>query len=314
MIEISSLLIMTGTNQLSPLFQIVETRKFFIIGLRERSSFENVTVLIDLVCAYTESVVRSVLLQRPWVNFGSIEKKSIDGSKQFQIADFENIDWAPVLSGRHQASSYLVRKGLSRKAQLSLQIKRFLSKNPTSVLANSVPITIVLETWNAFDQVRLDFGCGTFASFDTFRISSSLAQRLEFCLDEVRETFNEFNKIGWIWILKPSVTNKGADIFLTRTWSDLLARLAEVPDIREWVLQRYIDRPLLILNGHKFHLRVYCLCVGALTVYVFDRILVLIAAHPYSAENIDDIYSHLTNTARSAETIDFEEEQFVQVQ
>ena len=50
------------------------------------------------------------------------------------------------------------------------------------------------------------------------------------------------------------------------------------PDIREWVLQRYIPDPLLI-NGHKFHLRVYVVCVGAMRVFVCNHILMLLAAH-----------------------------------
>lgn len=74
--------------------------------------------------------------------------------------------------------------------------------------------------------------------------------------------------------------------------------------VREWVLQRYLERPLLV-NGYKFHLRVYILCVGALKVYCFDQILMLLAAHPYDAEDLSDVHKHLTNTARSAEDINF---------
>lgn len=33
------------------------------------------------------------------------------------------------------------------------------------------------------------------------------------------------------------------------------------PDLREWVVQRYIGNPLLV-GGRKFHLRAYVLCVG----------------------------------------------------
>jgi tubulin--tyrosine ligase len=101
-------------------------------------------------------------------------------------------------------------------------------------------------------------------------------------------------------------------VALVRNWEELLDALEEVPDMREWVLQRYLDRPLLI-NGHKFHLRVYVLCVGALKVYVFDRILALLAAHSYDSSDMSDIYKHLTNTARSAEDINFEEIKFVKV-
>jgi tubulin--tyrosine ligase len=51
---------------------------------------------------------------------------------------------------------------------------------------------------------------------------------------------------------------------------------------------RYISNPLL-LGGHKFHLRVYILCVGALKVFVFDQILVLIAAHKYDLKDTDNV-------------------------
>jgi hypothetical protein len=101
-------------------------------------------------------------------------------------------------------------------------------------------------------------------------------------------------------------------VALVRNWEELLDALEEVPDMREWVLQRYLDRPLLI-NGHKFHLRVYVLCVGALKVYVFDRILALLAAHSYYISDMSVIYNKMKKNARSAEDINFEEIKFVKV-
>lgn len=70
-----------------------------------------------------------------------------------------------------------------------------------------------------------------------------------------------------------------------------------------------------MVKQHKFHLRVYVLAVGALQVFVFNRILMLLAARPYSTdENLpDDMFGHLTNTAHSCDLVDFDEELFVQV-
>ena len=81
--------------------------------------------------------------------------------------------------------------------------------------------------------------------------------------------------------------------------------------MREWVLQRYIANPLTV-NGHKFHLRVYVLCVGALKVYVYggSGILMLLAAHAYHDDTTDS-FAHLSNTAKGAELSDFDEEKFV---
>lgn len=76
--------------------------------------------------------------------------------------------------------------------------------------------------------------------------------------------------------------------------------------------RRYIEKPLL-LKRHKFHLRVYILCIGALRVFVFEKMLILIAAHEYDLSDTDNIYGHLTNTARAAESEHFDERKFVKV-
>lgn len=155
-------------------------------------------------------------------------------------------------------------------------------------------------------------GVGAFATFDNMCFQQqSLRDRLEFCLDYLKETLEEEEKKDWTWILKPSVTNKGLDISIVKDFSDIIDATEDCPDIREWVLQRYISNPLLV-NGHKFHLRVYVLCLGALKVYVYggSGILMLLAAHKYSSDT-EDSFAHLSNTAKGAELSDFDEEKYV---
>ena len=308
---------------LSPLFECCSTKRFSTIALRSTTSLlssPKSLVFLSVNCAYTETIVRAALARRPWcrLSLQKYEPYSVDGSngsKYVQMGDFENIEWEDVMNGCCIASSYLVRKGLSRKAQLAMQIKRYLSKRKESILARAIPFTIILQTWDAFDDMKVDFGGGTFASFDSTAVMTvALRQRLEWCLEHEKSIFlsktddPDFSH----WILKSSVTNKGADIVVVRDWDGILDALEEVPDIREWVLQRYIANPLLI-QGHKFHLRVYVLCTGALEVFVFNRVLILIAAHRYDLHDIDDIYRHLSNTARSAEDVNFREELFVKL-
>ncbi len=43
---------------------------------------------------------------------------------------------------------------------------------------------------------------------------------------------------------------------------------------------RYISSPLLI-DGRKFHIRAYVLCVGSLSVYVYSEALALFAGKEY---------------------------------
>ena len=318
----------------STAFFLQQTSRFAVLStVTTQSSFEvpvlpssPLGIYLDWNCAYTESILRNTIARRSkHLRLQNNAFSAADTAYVVQLADFENIDWEPVLSGACGASSYLVRKGLSRKAQLSLQIRRYLAKHPQSILSRAVPETHVLETWNAFEEMKLDFGHGMICNFqhDRSLTQAPLRHRLDWTLAETRSMFfPEDNDPHYdpehppdlgTWILKPSVTNKGTDISLIQDWDDVLDALEETPDLREWVLQRYVAKPLLVRGGHKFHLRVYILCVGAIRVFVFEDILMLIAAHKYDSEDMEDIYSHLTNTARAAEDVNFDEKLFVQV-
>jgi len=262
---------------LVPTVQVAKTQKFAVLTCRTALPEHKFNVDLDINCSYSANVINGSVARRPWCSTGKNQQSE---NYTVQLKDFENITWEPVMAGKCGASSYLVRKGLSRKAQLSLQLRRYCSKNQKSILNQAVPFTVILDTWNAFEEMKLDFGRGTFASFDDPSITQApLRQRLDWCLGDARETVTEDERYqGATWILKPSVTNKGMDIVVAKEWNEILTALENADHIREWVMQRYIERPLL-LGGHKFHLRVYVLCVGALRVFVYDRILMLIAAH-----------------------------------
>ena len=70
---------------------------------------------------------------------------------------------------------------------------------------------------------------------------------------------------GQLWILKPSLANKGAEVTVVLSIADVAAVVRSWSDVREWVLQMYIQRPLLVAR-RKFHLRAYVLLVGCVKV------------------------------------------------
>ncbi len=84
----------------------------------------------------------------------------------------------------------------------------------------------------------------------------------------------------------------------------------EWTDIREWVVQAYVDKPLLVRN-RKFHLRAYVLAVGCLKVYLFQEVLVLTAMEHYDANDVDNEWSHITNTAHQQQHPQFVEKDCV---
>lgn len=72
-------------------------------------------------------------------------------------ADYEDLDWDRILEGHVKANAYLVRKGLSRKAQLGYHLRKYLSKRPDCCLREAFPETLVIETWEAFES-KMTFG------------------------------------------------------------------------------------------------------------------------------------------------------------
>ncbi|KAG3016267.1 hypothetical protein JG687_00002536 [Phytophthora cactorum] len=208
--------------------------------------------------------------------------------------EYENLDWKNILAGKVVANAYCVRKGLSRKAQLSIYLSKYIMKHPDCMLSKALPRTIVVDTWEAYDESMAQFGI-------PFR------QRLDSCLWEVRQTLENENKT---WIMKPSATNKGAEVNVIKNFKKLRSIVNEWTDIREWVVQEYIQRPLL-LRGRKFHIRVYVLAVGGLKVYVYQHCLVLCALEQYREADTDNNYSHITNTFQQQSHPDFVESECV---
>ncbi len=302
---------------LSPIFTLCKTAKFHIIEVAVTGECKpKINIQLDWNCDYTRTIIESTCARRPWCTLNPPTRTDCCSGLTLQVADFENIIWENVVSGQHRASSYLVRKGLSRKAQLSLQIRRHVAKNPKSILRNAVPHTVIIETWNAFDDVKIDFGFGLSTSFDFPSMQRApLRERLEWILNELHHSHFNFSddQEQPVYILKPSVTNKGADISLITSWDELLDTLGAASDLREWVLQHYLANPLLLQDGHKFHLRVYILCVGALRVFVFQDILVLFAAHKYESNAFANMFAHLTNTARGIQDTTFDELRYIKL-
>ncbi|CAM9819293.1 unnamed protein product, partial [Phaeothamnion confervicola] len=206
--------------------------------------------------------------------------------------DYENLHWDRIVAGGLRANSFCIRKGLSRKAQLSLYIRKFLSKNPASPLKHAVPRTLIVDTWEAFDE-KLSFNLsGDIACFGEdlgVRQCLRLADRIDWCLADARDWMAALATAAGggaalapkdapevesaasaasvagaggsspgPWILKPSTLNKAAGVAIVRDFEELRQAINGCTDVREWVLQEYIRCPLL-LRRRKFHIRVYVL-------------------------------------------------------
>jgi tubulin--tyrosine ligase len=149
-----------------------------------------------------------------------------------------------------------------------------MSKRPSSLLCSHVP--------------------------DSHLVSIDHPDYVEEALCDLPE-LQQMHDSGQLYLLKASMVDRGKGLYLLRSVDDFEAAITAAgnEDVREWVLQQYVQRPLLV-HGTKFHIRAYVLCAGNLSVFLFNRMLALFACRPYDLQS-DCLLSHLTNTCLAAE-------------
>ncbi|XP_066156601.1 probable tubulin polyglutamylase TTLL2 [Euwallacea fornicatus] len=94
-----------------------------------------------------------------------------------------------------------------------------------------------------------------------------------------------------IWICKPVAQSQGKGIFLFK-------KLSELSYDTNTVVQRYIEKPLLI-GGYKFDLRLY-VCVPSyhpLTIYMYREGLARFGTDKFSLNDLKNPFRHLTNSS-----------------
>uniref|UniRef100_A0A2M4BA23 Putative tubulin polyglutamylase ttll4 n=1 Tax=Anopheles marajoara TaxID=58244 RepID=A0A2M4BA23_9DIPT len=110
-------------------------------------------------------------------------------------------------------------------------------------------------------------------------------------LKMLRQLWPRYNQRNCKWIIKPPASARGTGIKVVNRWS-------QIPKRKPLIVQRYIERPLLI-NGSKFDLRLYVLVtsMNPLRVYMHTDGLARFASVKYSekSETLSDRYMHLTN-------------------
>ncbi|PIL32063.1 hypothetical protein GSI_06767 [Ganoderma sinense ZZ0214-1] len=254
-----------------------------------------------------------------------VSPKDTNGSphRLLQWATYDELDHDLTFShdpaSKVLSSSYVIRKALIRKHYLSRCIHNYLTKHPDSILRRGVPRTWELELGFAdeLDELWSDELYDLSKEIEKGDTSKwwilkpgmadrGMGLRLFHTKEDLEAIFQEFEQDE----------SDAEDI--DRCDEDARDTAVVTSQLRHFVIQEYLGNPLLLdpaetplddapkppassLHGHKFHLRVYCVASGAIKVYVYERILALFSALPYtppskSASSID-LATHLTNTS-----------------
>ena len=164
----------------------------------------------------------------------------------------------------------------------------------SNTLGRFVPETILISTWDAFSEDG-----GWLAKFGIRDRNLALSEALR----DAEEWIDANN--GSLFILKPSIARKGSEVIPVRTLNEVKEIVRTWQDCREWVLQKYVPRLLLLNGNRKFHLRVFIVCVGALKVHLFKDYIGFFATSPFQN---DDQWSHITNAFHQRDHEEFSEE------
>ena len=104
-----------------------------------------------------------------------------------------------------------------------------------------------------------------------------------------------------IWILKPGEnSNRGNGITVCNTLKDIVSEINSSEKAEHThIVQRYIERPLLISN-RKFDIRVYALLTsvnGAMKGYFYEDGYIRTSCKEFDLEDLSNRFIHLTNDA-----------------
>mmetsp|Transcript_21918 Transcript_21918/g.21104 ORF Transcript_21918/g.21104 Transcript_21918/m.21104 type:complete len:361 (+) Transcript_21918:487-1569(+) len=96
-----------------------------------------------------------------------------------------------------------------------------------------------------------------------------------------------------IWLVKPTNANQGRGIEIFSDLEDLLTFVNSRPQYSCWVVQKYVERPLLF-KQRKFDIRVWALMTHRHEVFFYKKGYLRTSSDEYSLANGNN-YVHLTN-------------------
>lgn len=110
-----------------------------------------------------------------------------------------------------------------------------------------------------------------------------------------RETLAQLmvDRPGLSWIVKPSSGCKGNGILLSKDIAEIVDFVDNAKTV--YVVQQYIDRPLLLQGHRKFDIRVWALLVSPYRMYLFSEASCRTSSEPFSMDSFANPLVHLTN-------------------
>lgn len=96
-----------------------------------------------------------------------------------------------------------------------------------------------------------------------------------------------------MWLVKPNNLNQGKGIHIFNQWEEIVTFINGRPAGTQWVVQKYIERPLLYRN-RKFDIRVWALVTNKNEIYFYRQGYLRTSGSEYNCDEANSNI-HLTN-------------------
>ena len=215
--------------------------------------------LVFRVDESTPGLVQSVLLERGWDKFDEQRQDVEDWNLYWRSSSFRRAEYVNVKPWQ-RLNHHPGMTNLTRKDCLAKHLARMRSRYGES-LYEFTPLTFIMPT----DYTKF-----------------------------LAKYFKEKQDLGTkpsYWICKPAELSRGRGIIIFSDIRDLMFK-------GTYVVQKYICNPLLV-GRYKCDLRIYVCITGfkPLTIYMYQEGLVRFATEKFDLRNLEDYYSHLTNSS-----------------
>jgi hypothetical protein len=241
-----------------------------------------------------EEVVRQLSLRHPSWKIKSTSKLSGIVNVIFGEAQGGKISWK-VLGGyqslypgvRPLVNYYRGFQSLCRKSMMVKTLKDYFTQvlvigEEVEGKSNQREGKEIHERIKSFESICPE----TYIFYPAKRDESEREEFLSACVGNQQK----------IWILKPSDGTKGHSIRIMTSPEEILEFIdTQMTGSIAWVVQRYLERPLLIPRGmRKFDIRLWVLLDSSYQIHVYRQGVLRVTAKSYEADNWSDLHTHLS--------------------
>lgn len=220
---------------------------------------------------------------------GDAEVSSLDEETWDALVLYSELTQAQLCDEEDEGLLKFPRKRFSRPAggDLELLMDELLASTPRTPRRKTAARPSCVREWPEFQ------------SHTWGQAAADLRDSMQDLLSQLQGLYPQYTLQGsWVgrnvWVVKPGTNSKGSGVECMNTLPELLHSCDRMPNR---IVQKYIERPLLLFSGRKFDIRQWVLVrsVTPLKVFIFSECYLRLCNNMYDLGDLRDRERHISN-------------------